>query len=65
MQVRPEFSAEAQQIAWSKMQAKFKSSQYTLIIPHRVIKLITTSFLVSETRLRLQQVNNQVSSFRS
>ena len=32
-------------------------SQYTLIIPHRVIQLTTISFWVSETRLRLSQVN--------
>ena len=34
-----------------------KSSQYTLIIPHRVIQLSTISFWVSETRLRFPQVN--------
>ena len=33
------------------------SSQYTFIIPHRVIQLTTISFWVSETRLRLPQVN--------
>ena len=36
---------------------RLKSSQYTLIIPHRVIQLTTISFWVSETRLRLPQVN--------
>ena len=38
---------------------RLKSSQHTLslIIPHRVIQLITISFWVSETRLRLTQVN--------
>ena len=33
------------------------SSQYTLIIPHRVIQLTTISFWVPETRLHLPQVN--------
>ena len=33
------------------------SSQYTFIIPHRVIQLTTILFWVSETRLRLPQVN--------
>ena len=36
---------------------RLKSSQYTFIIPHRVIQLTTISFWVSETRLRLPQVN--------
>ena len=36
---------------------RLKSSQYTLIIPHRVIQLTTISFWVSETRLCLPQVN--------
>ena len=36
------------------------SSQYTLIIPHRVIQLTTISFWVPETRLRLPQVNKKV-----
>ena len=36
---------------------RLKSSQYTLIIPHRVIQLTTISFWVPETRLRLPQVN--------
>ena len=36
---------------------RLKSSQYTLIIPHRIIQLTTISFWVSETRLRLPQVN--------
>ena len=36
---------------------RLKSSQYTLIIAHRVIQLTTISFWVSETRLRLPQVN--------
>ena len=36
---------------------RLKSSQYTLIIPHRVVQLTTISFWVSETRLRLPQVN--------
>ena len=36
---------------------RLKSSQYTLIIPHRVIQLTTISFWDSETRLRLPQVN--------
>ena len=37
---------------------RLKSSQYTLIIFHRVIQLTTISFWVPETRLRLPQVNN-------
>ena len=36
---------------------RLKSSQYTLIIPHRVIQLTTISFWVPETRLRLPLVN--------
>ena len=36
---------------------RLKSSQHTLTIPHRVIQLTTISFWVSETRLRLPQVN--------
>ena len=40
-------------VGWSQV----KSSQYTLIIQHRVIQLTTVSFWVSETRLRLPQVN--------
>ena len=36
---------------------RVKSSQYTLIIPHRVIQLTTISFWVPETRLCLPQVN--------
>ena len=36
---------------------RLNSSQYTLIIPHRLIQLTTVSFWVSETRLRLPQVN--------
>ena len=36
---------------------RLKSSQYTLIIPHRVIQLTAISFWVSETRLCLPQVN--------
>ena len=40
-------------VGWSQVM----SSQYTLIIPHRVIQLTTISFWVSETRLRLPQVN--------
>ena len=35
---------------------RLKSSQYTLIIPLRVIQLTTISFYVSQTRLRLPQV---------
>ena len=44
---------------------RLKSSQYTLIIPYRVIHLITVSFRVPETRLRLPRVNKQVSSLES
>ena len=36
---------------------RLKSNQYTFINPHRVIQLTTISFWVSETRLRLPQVN--------
>ena len=36
---------------------RLKSSQYSFIIPHRVIQVTTISFRVSETRLRLTQVN--------
>ena len=36
---------------------RLKPSQYTFITPHRVIQLTTISFWVSETRLRLPQVN--------
>ena len=53
--LRPELAADAQQTAWSKI--RLKSSQYTLIIPHRVIQLTTNSFWVPETWLRLPQVN--------
>ena len=38
-------------------ESQVKSSQDTFIIPHRVIQLTTISFWVSETRLRLPQVN--------
>ena len=44
---------------------RLKSSQYTLIISHRVIQLTTISFWVPETRLRLPQVNKQVNFLRS
>jgi len=37
--LRPELAADAQQKGWSKMLAKVNSSQYILIIPHRVIQL--------------------------
>ena len=43
---------------------RLKSSQHTLIIPHRVIQVTTISFWVPETRLRLPQVNKWVSSLR-
>ena len=52
--LRPELAADAQQTAWK---CRLKSSQYTFIIPHRVLQLTTVSFWVSETRLRLPQVN--------
>ena len=42
--LRPELAADAQQTAWWK--CRLKSSQYTLIIPHRVIQLTTISFWV-------------------
>ena len=38
-------------------------SQYTLIIPHRVIQLTTISFWVSETRLRLPGTSQQINKF--
>ena len=41
---------------------RLKSSQYTLIISHRVIQLTNISFWVSETRLRLPQVS-QINKF--
>ena len=61
------------QLACNEMQAspcgrqhdwkcRLKSSQYTWIIPHRVIQLTTISFWVSETRLCLPQVNKQIPS---
>ena len=53
--LRPTLAADAQQTAWSKMQAKVKSIY--LIIPHRLIQLTTISCWVPETRLRLPQVN--------
>ena len=51
--LRPELAADAQH----DRKCRVKSSQYTLIIPHRVIHLTTISFWVPETRLRLPQVN--------
>ena len=44
---------------------RLKSSQYTFIIPHRVIQLTTISFYVSEPKLRLPQVNTsqQINKF--
>ena len=36
---------------------RLKSSQYTLIIPHRVIQLTAMSFWVPKTRLHLLQAN--------
>ena len=53
----PKLAADVQQTAWSKKEARVKSSQYTFIIPHRVLQLTTISFWVSETRLHLSQVN--------
>ena len=50
--LRPELAADAHD-----RKCRLKSSQYTFIIPHRVIQLTTISFWVSETRLRLPQVN--------
>ena len=44
---------------------RLKSSQYTLIIPHRVIQLTTISFWVPETRLCLPQVNKLKRFLRS
>ena len=63
--LRPELAAEAQQTAWLQNVGKVRSSQYTLIIPHRVIQLTTISFWLSETRLRVPQVNKRVNSLRS
>ena len=54
--LRPELAADAQHWQHDR-KCRLKSSQYTLIIPHRVIQLTTISFWVSETRLRLPQVN--------
>ena len=42
--LRPELAADAQQTARSIMKAIVKSSQYILIIPHRVIQL--TNYLI-------------------
>jgi len=50
--LRPEHAADAQQTAWSTRKCMLKSSQYTLIIPHRVIQLTTISFWFHETTLR-------------
>ena len=55
--LRPILVADTQQTAWSKMWAKVKSGQCTLVISHRVIQLTTMSFWVPETRLHLPQVN--------
>ena len=63
--LRPELVAEAQQTAWLQNVGKVRSSQYTLIIPHRLFQLIIISFCVPETRLRLPQANKMVSSLRS
>ena len=53
--LRPELAADASRQHDQK--CRLKSSQYTFIIPHRVIQLTTISFWVSETRLPLPQVN--------
>ena len=53
--LRPELAADSMIEKVGLSQAK--SSQYTFIIPHRVIQLTTISVWVSETRLRLPQVN--------
>ena len=52
---------EMQASAWTcgrqhDRKCRLKTSQYTLIVPHRVIQLTTISFWVPETRLR-QQIN--------
>ena len=44
-------------------QWRLKSSQYTLIIPHRVIQLSAISFWIPETRLHLPQVTEQIGQF--
>ena len=57
-------AAEAQH--WDSMiqnQCRLKSSQYTLIIPHRVIQLTAVSFWIPETRLHLPQVTEQIGQF--
>ena len=53
--LRPELAADGQQTHDRK--CRLKSSQYTLIIPHRIIQLSSVSFCVPETRLHLPQVN--------
>ena len=52
--LRPELAADSRQ---HDRKCRLKSSQYTLIIPHRLIQLTTISCWVPETRLRLPQVN--------
>ena len=52
MQTSPELAALTR-IRQHDRKCRLKSSQYTLIIPHRVIQLTTISFWISETRLRL------------
>ena len=54
--LRPELAAEMRSRQHDR-KCRLKSNQYTLIIPHRVIQLTAISFWVSETRLRLPQVN--------
>ena len=53
--LRPELAADS--MIENEGQNQVRSSQYTLIIPYRVIQLTTISFWVPETRLRLPQVN--------
>ena len=53
--LRPELAADSM-----IEKCRLKSSQYTLIIPHRVIQLTTISFWVSETRL--STTNKQIPS---
>ena len=60
--LRPELAADAQQTAWSKMQAKVNSSQYTFIIPHRVIQLTSHSGSPRQGCASHKSTNKQIPS---
>ena len=65
--LRPELAADAQQTAWWKCRLKssqVKSSQYTLIIPHRVIQLTTISFWVLRDKAA-PSTSQQINKFPS